>query len=146
MRKLFLFFIFIFLIYPELSHSKKSNFDASLKAQKFFDDLMDLASYNRKRDFYDDYIDKREMSFEEFSKIIDESDVRVEGAHKSSFVSSEGKGNEIEVFMRLSFRNLKKSENYEKNIKVILKKKEESLILPKKELLKIYSAKRSKKK
>ncbi|MCX7990560.1 MAG: hypothetical protein N2999_00785 [Proteobacteria bacterium] len=145
MKKVLLSILVIIFLIPDLSHSKKPEADISAKAQKFYDDFMDMASYGRKRDFYDNYIDFRELTFDEFSKIIDESDIKIEGSYKSKLISWEAKGNEVEVFLKLAVKRLKRPENYEKNIKIVLKKKDDSLILSKKELLKIYTGKRSKK-
>lgn len=146
MKNIFLLILFSFFLFPTESFSKKSDIDFSIKVQKFYDDLMDLASYGKKREFYENYIDPREFSYEEFSKIIDDSDTKIEGAYKSKLIHWEKKGNEIEVFLKLAFKNTKKLQSFEKNIKLILRKKEDTLILTKKELLKIYSARRSKKK
>lgn len=147
MKNIFLLIIlFSFFLLTTESFSKKSDIDFSIKVQKFYDDLMDLASYGKKREFYENYIDYRELSYEEFSKIVDDSDVKIEGSYKSKLISWEKKGNEIEVYLKLAFKNIKKLQSFEKNVKLELKKKEESVILPKKELLKIYSLKRGKKK
>lgn len=146
MNKFFLYLLFIFLIIPSSALCKKPSSDFDLKAQKFYDNLMDLASYGKKREFYENYIDSRELSYEEFSKIIDDSEIKIEGSYKSKLISWEKKGNEIEIYLKLAFKNIKKLQSFEKNVKLNLKKKDESLILPKKELLKIYSVKRGKKK
>lgn len=146
MKNIFLLILFSFFLFTTESFSKKSDIDFSIKVQKFYDDLMDLASYGKKREFYENYIDSRELSYEEFSKIVDDSDIKIEGSYKSKLISWEKKGNEIEIYLKLAFKNIRKLQSFEKNVKLELKKKEESLIFTKKELLKIYSVKRSKKK
>lgn len=145
MKRFFLLILISFFLIPSQAFSIKSESDLSFKIQKFYDDLMDLVSYGRKQKFYEDYMDSREISFEEFSKIVDEFENKIE-SYKSNLISWEKSANDVYVFLRLSFKNEKKLNSFQKNIKIVLRKKDERLVLSKKELLKIFSQKRSKRK
>lgn len=144
MKKIIAVFLIVFFLLPLSGYSKKADDNISIDVYRFFDSLMELASYGRKRDFYDGYIDKRELDYKEFVKLIDESETKLEGAFKSELISWEKKGRDIEVFLKLFFKSPRNPQSYEKKVKVILKRKKDGVVISKKELMKIFQSKRSK--
>ncbi len=143
-RLIALFLLAVFLI-SDFSAARERDYDINQEVNRFFDSFMDLVSYNRKRDFYDRYVDRNELSYHEFSKIFEESAVKIEGSYKSELISYQKKGREVELILKLSIKQEKVPAVDYKRLKIMLKRKDGSLIIPRKELQKIFVKKRSSK-
>lgn len=130
--KKFNFLIFIFLF--AITSFAATPLTLDEKVNIFYDRLMDMFSYNKYRDFYDSHVEKTDISFDDFKKNIEKTGIVVAGRTDSKIVGFEKKGGRVKITLDIIY----KSDNSKKRVALICYEKSDRIIVPYKELKRIY--------
>lgn len=139
MRK---FFIFLFVLFSLNNAFAESRFTIEEKVNRFYDRLMDLFSYDKYKDFYDEHINSHEISYDDFKNIIKSSGLTIAGSSESRLVGWDRKGKNLKITLELVYKG---KNNKRERLFVNCIEKTDRIIIPIKEFKKIYTVKRSKK-
>ncbi len=137
MRTLRCFFVgLLFLFIATNTIAKKDHSVDETEINRFYDSLMQLVSYDKFRDFYDSYIEKSEISYEDFSKELKSRGVIIAGGYGSRLVGWQRKGKKIILTIESEVKN-----EGIKRLHLTLEEKKEGLKIRINELLKICKQK-----
>lgn len=136
------FFIFLFLFLCLNNAFAERGISTEEKVTRFYDRLMDLFSYNKYRDFYEEHINPKEISYDDFVSFINNSGISIGGASESKLIGWERKGKSVKVSLELVYKN---KGSKKKRIFLNCIEKIDKIILSMKEFKKIYNIKRSEK-
>lgn len=140
MKKLTFVFI-VFFVFNGISFS--ANLSKDEKVRRFSDRLMELFSYNNYRNFYENHINLKEVSYENFEKDIISSGIKIAGSYESKLIGWEKKGNKLAITFDLAYKNpLDKIQR----ITLSCIEKEDRIIVPYKEFKKIFNIKKNRSK
>ncbi len=120
------------LLLPANILAKKDSSVQESEINRFFDTLMGLVSYDKYRDFYEGYIDKSEISYDNFVKEIKNKGVAISGAYGSSLVGWQRKGKRIVVVIDTTINS-----STAKRLNLTLSETKDGLKIKLKELFKI---------
>jgi|GEM_PF-6750161 len=137
MRKLKLLFIFLILsIFATSGFAKKDLSVSEAEVNKFYDSLMQLVSYDKYRDFYDDYIEKLDISYENFVKEIKTRGIMISGGYDSKLIGWQRKGKKVVITIETKVDN-----EGVKRLHLALDDKKEGLKISAKEFFKLCKQK-----
>lgn len=137
LRYIFVTLLVIFIATNVIA--KKDHSVAESEINKFYDALMELVGYDKFKDFYDSYIEKNDISYEDFSKEIKSRGVIISGGYGSRLVGWQRKGKKIILTIESEVKN-----EGNKRFHLALEEKKEGLKIKTNELLKICKQKTTK--
>ncbi len=136
------YLIYFFLLLSISNSFAESKIFRDEKVNIFYDRLMNLFSYDKYRDFYDEHIDHHEVSYEEFKNIIKSSGLKISGSSESKLVGWDRKGKSLKIILELVYKG---NNNKKERIFLNCIEKTDKIIVPLREFKKIYTIKGRKK-
>lgn len=140
MKKIGVLLLFVFLL-PLSGIAKEKENIGDFDINRFYDTLMDVASYEKYREFYDRYIDSKDIAYDNFVKKIQESGNVLSGAYDSKLIGWEKSGKKFVVTADVFIKPKNKQGKTKKRVHIALHEKNGRLIIASKEFFKIYEVK-----
>jgi hypothetical protein len=139
-KRFYILLAFVFLL-PFAATAKEKESITDFDINRFYDVLMDVASYEKYRDFYDRYIDFKDIAYDNFVKKVEESGNVLSGASECKLIGWEKSGKKFIVTVDIFIKPKKSSNKVKKRVHIALHEKNGRLLINSKEFFKIYEVK-----
>lgn len=119
----------VVLLLPVTLLAKNDRSVNEAEVHRFYDALMELVSYDKYRDFYDNYIEEMDITYDNFVKEVKGRGIGISGGYASRLAGWQRKGKKVIVTIDSSLNGK------DKRVQVALEEKKDGLKISSKEFI-----------